>query len=654
MDALDALATPGGVHEHTLLLVLGDHGMTDTGDHGGGTRDETDAFLLAYHPGAHVKAKTTRTGPEDTIRGGNNINMDGKRKHAKPTPTPTPTPNPNPNLPDTQFVTHTSHADVDPDPNPRGATRSDAHRPTEARMGRSPPVLLHPNIPNPPVVVPQLDLAATLSALVGSNPPFSSLGGVHEGLSRVGLARQRQTWSSEWIETRRRQARRSRRERIGSHPRSNAEAASGRDVGREQHHENENENENEDEEEEEEMMWMMMMEKEMEGRFQAWWSAALLRTTRQIRDYLVTYEQRGGKVTPGLREEIEKLIPWVVPAEQDDDDDDDDDDVHPDVSSFDCSSTADDHDRCLSPPHDLAARLTRVAHLARLQWAQFRLPYIGTGLLCFLVAAWLPCQVLPDALSCSLSSSPRSSPRPRISGRWTRWRRRCEPFVLAGLPVLLHGCSFFSNSFVLEEGPLTAVLVPILLALVWKERFFLLGRRDGNGNGSGSGNWSGMHASTTHHQQDQQDRQKKKKKKKKKKENLIEKHRHRNRERDHVDNDDIDDNDDNEENEDEDDDHHHPASAVVVDRGRKCTSPNVNPDPDLDPSPTSNPQPTNPLSPHLLLVLLLLLPGLALRLGDVHAASLWNPFANRRYVEKEGVLHTLHTHNRTFTFFSSP
>ncbi|KPI88922.1 putative ethanolamine phosphotransferase [Leptomonas seymouri] len=38
---------------NTMLLVMGDHGMTNSGDHGGGSAQETDTFLFAqYFPGA--------------------------------------------------------------------------------------------------------------------------------------------------------------------------------------------------------------------------------------------------------------------------------------------------------------------------------------------------------------------------------------------------------------------------------------------------------------------------------------------------------------------------------------------------------------------------------------------------------------------------
>lgn len=45
-------AGPGGAHEHTVLMVFGDHGQTMTGDHGGGAPEEVDSALFALHMGA--------------------------------------------------------------------------------------------------------------------------------------------------------------------------------------------------------------------------------------------------------------------------------------------------------------------------------------------------------------------------------------------------------------------------------------------------------------------------------------------------------------------------------------------------------------------------------------------------------------------------
>lgn len=36
------------VDNETIVVILGDHGMTRTGDHGGETQLETDAALLVY------------------------------------------------------------------------------------------------------------------------------------------------------------------------------------------------------------------------------------------------------------------------------------------------------------------------------------------------------------------------------------------------------------------------------------------------------------------------------------------------------------------------------------------------------------------------------------------------------------------------------
>ena len=60
MDALVALAGPGGVHERTLLLVFGDHGQTMGGDHGGGSPEEVDSALLAVQVGALHAARAGR------------------------------------------------------------------------------------------------------------------------------------------------------------------------------------------------------------------------------------------------------------------------------------------------------------------------------------------------------------------------------------------------------------------------------------------------------------------------------------------------------------------------------------------------------------------------------------------------------------------
>ncbi|KHJ76196.1 hypothetical protein OESDEN_24184 [Oesophagostomum dentatum] len=45
------LETANELENDDLLVVLGDHGMTSTGDHGGDSDDETHAGLLVFSPG---------------------------------------------------------------------------------------------------------------------------------------------------------------------------------------------------------------------------------------------------------------------------------------------------------------------------------------------------------------------------------------------------------------------------------------------------------------------------------------------------------------------------------------------------------------------------------------------------------------------------
>ena len=52
------MAGPEEAHEHTLLLVFGDHGQTLTGDHGGGAPEEVDSALLALNMGAYHQIRS--------------------------------------------------------------------------------------------------------------------------------------------------------------------------------------------------------------------------------------------------------------------------------------------------------------------------------------------------------------------------------------------------------------------------------------------------------------------------------------------------------------------------------------------------------------------------------------------------------------------
>ncbi|OWM63229.1 hypothetical protein CDL15_Pgr010629 [Punica granatum] len=54
IDALESQSRPGGLHENTYLLVMGDHGQTLNGDHGGGSPEEvalnveTSTFAMSF------------------------------------------------------------------------------------------------------------------------------------------------------------------------------------------------------------------------------------------------------------------------------------------------------------------------------------------------------------------------------------------------------------------------------------------------------------------------------------------------------------------------------------------------------------------------------------------------------------------------------
>lgn len=52
-----------GMDNDTLLLVLGDHGMTQTGDHGGDSREEVEAALFVYSPALHLPSPPVHTLP---------------------------------------------------------------------------------------------------------------------------------------------------------------------------------------------------------------------------------------------------------------------------------------------------------------------------------------------------------------------------------------------------------------------------------------------------------------------------------------------------------------------------------------------------------------------------------------------------------------
>ena len=49
MEMMLSLAKPGGLHQSTVLFIMGDHGQTMSGDHGGGSVEEVETALFAIN-----------------------------------------------------------------------------------------------------------------------------------------------------------------------------------------------------------------------------------------------------------------------------------------------------------------------------------------------------------------------------------------------------------------------------------------------------------------------------------------------------------------------------------------------------------------------------------------------------------------------------
>ncbi|XP_041007365.1 GPI ethanolamine phosphate transferase 3 isoform X2 [Juglans microcarpa x Juglans regia] len=70
IEVLESQSGPGGLHENTFLLVMGDHGQTLHGDHGGGSPEEVETSIFAMN----FKKSPFSIPPEfDTSSGGHNL-----------------------------------------------------------------------------------------------------------------------------------------------------------------------------------------------------------------------------------------------------------------------------------------------------------------------------------------------------------------------------------------------------------------------------------------------------------------------------------------------------------------------------------------------------------------------------------------------------
>ncbi|CAN6441121.1 unnamed protein product [Victoria cruziana] len=73
VDILKNHSGPGELHENTFLVVLGDHGQTENGDHGGGTSEEVETSLFAMS--AKSPPGTIPAALDNSFCG---LNMEGK------------------------------------------------------------------------------------------------------------------------------------------------------------------------------------------------------------------------------------------------------------------------------------------------------------------------------------------------------------------------------------------------------------------------------------------------------------------------------------------------------------------------------------------------------------------------------------------------
>lgn len=75
IKVLGSQSEPGGLHENTFLLVMGDHGQTLNGDHGGGSAEEVETSIFAM---SFKKPPTSIPSELDTSSC--KLDLDGKKK----------------------------------------------------------------------------------------------------------------------------------------------------------------------------------------------------------------------------------------------------------------------------------------------------------------------------------------------------------------------------------------------------------------------------------------------------------------------------------------------------------------------------------------------------------------------------------------------
>ncbi|CAK7356607.1 unnamed protein product [Dovyalis caffra] len=75
IKVLESQSEPGGLHENTFLLVMGDHGQTLHGDHGGGSAEEVETSIFAMS-----FKKPPSSVPSEFDTSSCKLDLDGKKK----------------------------------------------------------------------------------------------------------------------------------------------------------------------------------------------------------------------------------------------------------------------------------------------------------------------------------------------------------------------------------------------------------------------------------------------------------------------------------------------------------------------------------------------------------------------------------------------
>ncbi|KAF5835037.1 alkaline-phosphatase-like protein [Dunaliella salina] len=203
---LHAEAYPGGPHEHTLLLVLGDHGQTLGGDHGGSSKEETDSLIAAINVGKWRRQGQRQPWQQQHSRNSPSPNSEQSQQKQKQPAQPDPSSDDaHQNLQQQQQQQPTK-----PDPDPDDEQHKHLHLQQQQQQQQQqqgttgiwtlphehlrpePPQasdVLRPQMRDVAHVMTQLDFTSTLALLLGLPIPYGNVGSVDEHM-----------WAAAWEE----------------------------------------------------------------------------------------------------------------------------------------------------------------------------------------------------------------------------------------------------------------------------------------------------------------------------------------------------------------------------------------------------------------------------------------------------------------------